>query len=74
MKKFEFNYAGQIRAARRFVINNDIAKADEVAVMTDSDLANLIAKYADENDYDVVIADEGQSIGLVPNGAIWFER
>lgn len=74
MKQFEFNYVGQIRAARRFVINNNIAKAEDVAMMTDSDLAHLIAKYADENDYDVVVADEGQSIGLIPNGAIWFER
>lgn len=75
MTKIEFFYTGQMRNARKWLIDNNIIKADEIALMTDGQIEYQIEKYVNDNDMQIVHHPDGEAIGIVPKGTIiWFER
>lgn len=71
----KFYYANQVRDARKWIVANNIRTLEEVAEMSDDIIGDVVEEYAKNNNLDIVIDDDGQSIGLVPaKGSVWFER
>ena len=71
----EFNYLNQIKEARQWLVAKKIKTLKEVAEMSDRHIEIAIEEYAKDNDLDIIVSDNGESIGLVPTqGCIWFER
>lgn len=56
----KLNYTGMERGIRKLALDQKLATADEIAMMSELDVCNLIAK-----EYEIVYA-ESEHVGLVP--------
>lgn len=70
----KFNYPNQAKQARKWIVANKIKTLEEIAEMSDSDIETILEEYAKINDLFFIVCDDGETIGLVPKGCVWFER
>lgn len=77
MSELEFNYTGQSRDARRFVVEN-LVESEKAPFLTDAEVKREIEKYIEKNNLEVVYMDGGQDIYLVSsdllNNSVSFHR